>query len=67
MTLNQLLTAITQAKILVTVLDANDTELIRFYTGGQAVLDATLLARRVTNIKIENNASLTVELAEAGD
>lgn len=67
MTLLQLLTAITQAKILVTILDANDVELIRFYTGGQAQLDPTLLARKVTNLKIENNASVTVELAEAGD
>ena len=63
MTLQQLLTAITQAKILVTVLDANDVELIKFYTGGQASLDATLLARTVTNLKIENNGAVVVELA----
>jgi len=65
MTLQQLLTAITQAKILVTVLDANDVELIKFYTGGQASLDATLLARTVANLKIENNGAVVVELGAA--
>ena len=63
MTLQQLMTAITQAKIMVTILDANDVELIKFYTGGQGMLDSALLARTVTNIKIENNASIVVELA----
>lgn len=62
MTLEQLITAITQAKIIITVLDSNDTELIRFYTGGQAQLAPTLLARTVSNIKIENQSTIVVEL-----
>lgn len=65
MTLTQLLTAITQAKILVTILDTNDVELIKFYTGGQGQLSATMLARTVANIKIENNGAIIVELAAA--
>lgn len=65
MTLQQLLTAITQAKILVTVLDSNDTELIKFYTGGQGQLSTELLGRTVTNLKIDNNGAVTVELAAA--
>lgn len=63
MTLEQLITAITQAKIVITVLDNNDTELIKFYTGGQAQLAPTLLAREVANIKIENQTTIVVELA----
>ena len=65
MTLNQLITAITQAKIVISVLDSNDEELIKFYTGGQAQLSSTILAREVTNIKIENANTITVELASA--
>lgn len=65
MTLSELLTAITQAKILVTILDTNDTELIRFYTGGQAQLASTILARTVANLKIENNGAIVVELGAA--
>lgn len=63
MTLEQLLTAITQAKISVSVLDSNDVELIKFFTGGQGQLASTLLARTVTNLKIENNSAIVVELA----
>lgn len=63
MTLQALLTAITQAKILVTILDSNDVELIKFYTGGQAQIADALLERTVSNIKIENNGAITVELS----
>ena len=65
MTLQQLITAITQAKIIITILDSNDVELIKFYTGGQSYLDATLLAREVANIKIENQTTIVVELKDA--
>lgn len=65
MTLQELITAITQAKIVISVLDSNDEELIKFYTGGQSQLSATLLARTVTNIKIENATTITVEVAPA--
>lgn len=65
MTLQQLITAITQAKIIISVLDSNDTELIKFYTGGQNQLASTLLSREVANIKIENANTITVELKDA--
>lgn len=65
MTLQQLITAITQAKIIITVLDSNDEELIKFYTGGQSYLAPTLLAREVANIKIENQTTIVVELKDA--
>lgn len=65
MTLQQLITAITQAKIIITILDSNDVELIKFYTGGQAYLDGDLLARQVANIKIENQTTIVVELKDA--
>ena len=65
MTLEQLITAITQAKIIITVLDSNDTELIKFYTGGQSYLAEDLLDRKVANIKIENQTTIVVELKDA--
>jgi len=65
MTLQQLITAITQAKILISVLDENNVELIKFYTGGQSQLASTLLAREVANFKIENQNTIVVELKAA--
>ena len=65
MTLNELISAIESTKIVVTVKDANEVELIKFYTGGQASLSATLLAREVSTIKIENATAITVELDKA--
>ena len=65
MTLSALLDAITASKIQVTLLDANETELIKFYTGGQSELSETLLARLVQTLKIENATAITIELKEA--
>jgi len=65
MTLQELITAITQAKIVISVLDSNDEELIKFYTGGQNQLASTLLSREVANIKIENATTITVELKDS--
>lgn len=65
MTLEQLITAITQAKIIITILDSNDVELIKFYTGGQSYLASDLLSRQVANIKIENQTTIVVELKDA--
>ncbi len=65
MKLEQLITAITQAKIIITVLDSNDVELIKFYTGGQNYLAEDLLDREVANIKIENQTTIIVELKDA--
>lgn len=66
MTLEQLITAITQAKIVISVLNNNDEELIKFYTGGQGQLAPALLARTVSNVKIENATTIVVELNAAG-
>lgn len=65
MRLQDLITAITQAKIVITVLDSNDVELIKFYTGGQSYLAEDLLTRIVSNIKIENQSTIVVELKDA--
>lgn len=65
MRLQDLITAITQAKIIITVLDSNDVELIKFYTGGQSYLAEDLLTRIVSNIKIENQSTIVVELKDA--
>ena len=62
MTLSELITAIVSQKILSTVKDSNEVELIKFYTGGQNALAATLLAREVATIKIENATSIVVDL-----
>lgn len=65
MALKQLIDAIKSKKILITVRDSNEDELIKFYTGGQDALTTTLLNRVVTVINIENQTSITVDLAPA--
>ena len=65
MTLMQLISAIESTKILISVRDANETELIKFYTGGQAQLSDTLKSRTVSTIKIENQTTIVVELSAA--
>ena len=65
MTLAELVNAITSVKIQITLLDANEVELIKFYTGGQSALDATLLSREVSTIKIDNATAITIELKAA--
>lgn len=64
MLLSELLNAITSVKIQVTLLDANEAELIKFYTGGQQSLAATLLTREVSTLKIDNAQAITVELKD---
>jgi hypothetical protein len=64
MTLAQLLNAITSTKIQVTLREANEVELIKFFTGGQNELSSALLARTVQVLKIENATAITVELKE---
>lgn len=65
MTLSALLNAITSVKIQVTLRDANETELIKFYTGGQGELTEAILNRQVQTLKIENATAITVDLKEA--
>lgn len=65
MTLMQLISAIESNKILISVRDANETELIKFYTGGQDQLSDALKTRTVSTIKIENQTTIVVELSSA--
>ena len=62
MTLAELVNAITSVKIQITLLDENETELIKFYTGGQGALNTALLAREVSTLKIDNAQAITIEL-----
>lgn len=62
MTLQELITAITQPKIVISVLDSNDEELIKFYTGGQSQLASSLLSREVDNIRVDNATTITIIL-----
>lgn len=62
MLLSELLNAITSVKIQVTLLDNNETELIKFFTGGQAALTTDILSREVSTLKIDNATAITVEL-----
>jgi hypothetical protein len=50
------------ATLVITVKDANEGDLIKFYTGGENCLTAELLARTVTTVKVENATAVTVEL-----
>lgn len=65
MTLSELVNAITSVKIQITLLDDNEVELIKFYTGGQSALNTALLAREVSTLKIDNATAITIELKKA--
>lgn len=65
MTLAELVNAITSVKIQITLLDQNETELIKFYTGGQSALNTALLEREVSTLKIDNATAITIELKAA--
>lgn len=65
MTLSELVNAITSAKIQITLLDDNDVELIKFYTGGQSALNTALLEREISTLKIDNATAITVELKKS--
>lgn len=63
MVLSDLIQTITGASTLVvTVKEANEAPLIKFFTGGESQLSDELLARKVTTVKIENQTSVIVEL-----
>lgn len=66
MTLQQFIQVITgNANIVMTVKDSNETMLIKFYVGGQAVLSAALLSRTIAAIKFENATSIIIDLDAA--
>lgn len=66
MTLQQFIQVITgNANIVMTVKDSNETVLIKFYVGGQAVLSSDLLSRTIAAIKFENATSIIIDLDTA--
>lgn len=62
MLLSQLLDTIASSNIQVTLLESNEKEMIKFYTGGQELLTDEVLAREVAVLKISNQTAITVEL-----
>ena len=64
MTLTQFLAALTNTTMVVTVLDAEGTELVKLYAAGYQQLLATLLAKEVSEITFVNQQAVTVKLAE---
>lgn len=65
MTLTQLLSALQNAeKILVTVLDGSNAELVKFYAGGyQNILDS-ILSQNVAKLTVVNANAITVVIGE---
>ena len=65
MTLTQLLSALQNAeKILVTVLDGSNAELVKFYAGGyQNILDS-ILSQNVAKLTVANANAITVVIGE---
>lgn len=65
MTLTQLLAALQNAeKILVTVLDGSNAELVKFYAGGyQNILDS-ILSQNVAKLTVVNANAITVVIGE---
>lgn len=64
MTLTQFLAALTNTNMVVTVLDSNDTELVKMYAAGYQQLLETLLAKTVSQITFVSAQAVTVKLAE---
>lgn len=64
MTLSEFLIALTNSQMLVTILDSDNTELIKTYAPGYAQLVSSLLARTVDKITIVNNQAATIKLTE---
>lgn len=65
MTLSEFLAALNNPQAVVTVIDNDNTELIKLYAAGYAQLLATLLAREVDKVTVVNQAAITVVLKAA--
>lgn len=65
MTLSEFLAALNNPQAVVTVIDDDNTELIKLYAAGYAQLLATLLAREVDKVTVVNQAAITVVLKAA--
>ena len=65
MTLTQLLAALQNAeKILVTVLDGSNAELVKFYAGGYQNILNSILSQNVAKLTIVNANAITVVIGE---
>lgn len=62
MTLAEFLAALNNPNAVVTVVDDNDSELIKLYAAGYEQLLAALLEREVDVVTIVNQAAITLKL-----
>lgn len=62
MTLSEFLAALTNAQAVVTVIESDNTELVKLYAAGYSQLLATLLAREVDKVTIANANGVSVLL-----
>ena len=65
MTLSEFLAALNNPNAVVTVVDSDNTELVKIYASGYEQLLATLLAREVDKVTIANANGVTVLLKAA--
>lgn len=65
MTLSQLLASLQNAeKILVTVLDGSNVELVKFYAGGYENILDSILSQDVAKLTVNNANAITVVIGE---
>ncbi len=65
MTLTQLLASLQNAeKILVTVLDGSNHELVKFYAGGYENILDSILSQDVAKLTVTNATAITVVIGE---
>ena len=62
MTLSEFLAALTNAQAVVTVIESDNTELVKLYAAGYSQLLATLLAREVDKVTSANAKGVSVLL-----
>lgn len=65
MTLSEFMAALNNPSAVITVIDDDNTELIKLYAPGYAQLLAALLAREVDKVTVVNQAAITVVLKAA--
>ena len=65
MSLSDFFTALDNDNAVVTIIDDDNTELVKVYASGSDQLLATLLARNVAKFKVNSPTAITVELATA--
>ena len=65
MTLTELLMTIkNDSKLVVTVLESDGTELVKFFASGYAQILSSLLEREIDELIITNNTAITVKLVD---